>query len=614
MLDVSFFNVRQHRQFQHSGGPLLLARRTEGDETWLPVDSERAKLAETLLEITPAGDGIRMQLAGCEQECFCGRPCELAGSCSWTLPACFNIGDTRFEIAAGGHKTSQRRPLETLQAGKQHLAQRRADGPGPSPVTLSRWFYSLGMLNHWGRSSQEFFVQAARCAVESIGLDGAIVLRRRAESWEIVASHLPMPELGIHCDMNVLDELLNSPRTMFHGAAHASKKHEMSIDRATRLVGQLAAFDASAGDAMSSTFGGEEEAEDVDVVASPLCNASRELTGAIYGFRSVRAGNARRGIRYLEAHLIELLANAVTEGIVRLEHEAESERRQVLLQRANLSTSENDLDRTAVEQREITLLFADLRGSAGLANLLGSQETYELMGEVMDVLTAAVLDHDGLIIDYYGDGLAAMWNAPADQPEHAELACRTAIAMIEALPAVSEKWAKVLPDELRIGVGVHTGVAQVGNAGSSRRAKYGPRGANVNLASRIEGATKAIGAPLVVSQATATRLSNRFQTGRLCRAQLAGIDRPVDLFGVWPATNDTVAFAEMANYQRALELFELGELEAARQLVGEVEGTSGQLPTAFLAAQIEQALGAQQRRRSSDPAGPASNVIALNGK
>src|SRR5262245_59546537 len=137
MLDVAFFNVRQHRQFQHTGGPLLLARRADADETWLSVDSERAKAAETLLEISPAGDGIRLQLAGCAQDCFCGRQCELPGSCEWTLPACFNIGDTRFEIAAGGQKAARRRPLDTLQSGKQHLPRRRADGPGPSPVTLS---------------------------------------------------------------------------------------------------------------------------------------------------------------------------------------------------------------------------------------------------------------------------------------------------------------------------------------------------------------------------------------------------------------------------------------------------------------------------------------------
>ena len=99
------------------------------------------------------------------------------------------------------------------------------------------------------------------------------------------------------------------------------------------------------------------------------------------------------------------------------------------------------------------------------------------MGDVMNALTAAVMDLDGVVIDYYGDGLAAMWNAPVDQPEHPEWACRAALRMIDSLPAVQTKWAHLLVDELRLGIGVHTGLAQVGNAGSSRRTKYGPRGA-----------------------------------------------------------------------------------------------------------------------------------------
>ena len=184
------------------------------------------KRLETLLSITPVDDGIQLRLAGCEQECYCGKSCELTGNCHWTLPARFNVGDTCFEVTAGDRAKSSQRPLETLQANKQHVKQ-RADGPGPSPITLSRWFYALGSLQRWGNCPQEFFVQAARCAVESIGLDGAIVVRRRDESWEIVASHLPMPELGIHCDWNVLDQLLDTPRTLFHGTVRTSQKRRI---------------------------------------------------------------------------------------------------------------------------------------------------------------------------------------------------------------------------------------------------------------------------------------------------------------------------------------------------------------------------------------------------
>jgi adenylate cyclase len=468
------------------------------------------------------------------------------------------------------------------------------------------------MLNHWGRSAQEFFVQAARCAVESIGLDGAIVLRRRDDGWEIVASHLPMPELGIHCDWNLLDQLLDSPRTMFHGAAHAPRQVEPTIDRAARLVEQLAVLDVPV-DRSVSLSDGLGEADEIDVVMSPLCNAQRELTGAIYGFRSVRPGNSRRGIRYLEAHLVELLANAVTEGIVRLEHEAEVERRQVLMQHANLSSSEQDAELHVAEQREITMLFVDLRNSSGLANSLGITQTYELMGDVMDVLAAAVMDLDGVIIDYYGDGLAAMWNAPADQPDHAELACRAALRMIDALPTVQSKWSQVLVDELRLGVGVHTGLAQVGNAGSNRRAKYGPRGANVHLASRVEAAAKAVGVSAVVTRATASRLSNRLLATRICQVQLPGVESAVDLFGIRRATTDEAIANQLADYGRALEFFERGEFEQAAAMLKDVTSAAGNIPLEFLREKIGKAIDLSKHRRRTDGTsiGP---VIALNVK
>src|SRR5262249_67923 len=154
-----------------------------------------------------------LQFAGCEKECNCGRLCDRTGSCRWTLPARFNIGDTRFEIVAGGQGRATRQ-LETLQANDLKAERRRTDGPGPSLIMLPRVFYALGTLQRWGNCPQEFFSQAARCAVESIGLDGAMVLRRRDEGWEIVASHLPMPELGIHCEWQILDELLSRQRTL----------------------------------------------------------------------------------------------------------------------------------------------------------------------------------------------------------------------------------------------------------------------------------------------------------------------------------------------------------------------------------------------------------------
>ena len=200
------------------------------------------------------------------------------------------------------------------------------------------------------------------------------------------------------------------------------------------------------------------------------------------------------------------------------------------------------------EQREATLLFADLRGFTELATTLDTDPLFcELLSHVMDCLTEAVVEHDGFVIDYFGDGLMAMWNAPSEQPAHAELACRAGLQMVDKLPAVAADWFRVIQTELRLGIGIHTGSVQIGNAGSTQRVKYGARGPNVHMASRVEAATKELGVPLVATQATAEQLPNTLATNRVCRARMPGLPKPVDLYAIGQATDNCVASAGLAN-------------------------------------------------------------------
>jgi adenylate cyclase len=470
---------------------------------------------------------------------------------------------------------------------------------GIAPSTVSKWFAAIGSLNRWTTSLQELYDQATRCAVESIGLDGAMLLRRRDDRWEIAASHLPHPELGIHCDLSVLDELLRGPETQFHGSAAPDQRFGEGARPQSRHPGERLTI-----------------AEPPAVVVSPLPNAAGELVGAIYGYRSVRSGNARRGIRYLEAHMIELLAGAVSEGIVRLEQEAEVDRRRALLERAYAGTLHSEPRKIISEKRELTLLFADLRRSTDLSSLFEIDELCELVGQVLDCLSAAVMDHDGVVIDYYGDGLAAMWNAPADQADHAELACRAALRMFETLPDVAADWAHVLQAELRLAVGIHTGIAQVGNAGSARRVKYGPRGPNVHVTSRAEAAAKELDVPLVATQPVIDRLSNRFTTNRICRARIRGVREPMDLYDVFPATREPMAAAAWKNYETALLLFEHGQLIEAAELLQAADSSMNEVvPVRFLAEHIQKELGRRRRRRSTDRSGSCpSGIITLGTK
>ena len=186
--------------------------------------------------------------------------------------------------------------------------------------------------------------------------------------------------------------------------------------------------------------------------------------------------------------------------------------------------------------------------------------------------------------------------------------------MLERLPEISGDWASWLGTRLRLGIGVHTGGVQVGNAGSSQRPKYGPRGANVHVAHRIEAATKLISVPLILSESVAMRLSNRFPSYRLCRAELTGIHRPLGLYGVVAADSDAQSTADAAAYERALCHFEHAQFEQALFELSKI-GAGTHVPVDFLREHIEHEQGGRERRRATDkPMRQTDGLIKLRVK
>jgi adenylate cyclase len=272
-------------------------------------------------------------------------------------------------------------------------------------------------------------------------------------------------------------------------------------------------------------------------------------------------------------------------------------------------------DASRNEEREVTLLFADLRASTELvASLATNPLACEMLGHVLDFLTEAVLGYHGIVVDYYGDGLLAMWNAPADQPEHADLACRAGFQMLERLPEVTEDWIHVIQSPFRLGVGLHTGAVQVGNAGSSLQLKYGPRGPNVHVTRRVEAATKELGVSLLATQPAVQQLSDRFAANRVCRASMPGV-RPMNLYALRRAPEEIPTKQAWQVYEEALRHFEEGEFQEAADALAAIQSPpTGDIPVRFLSNEVQRELGSAQRRRSTDRPAPRYGVIALEAK
>ena len=211
------------------------------------------------------------------------------------------------------------------------------------------------------------------------------------------------------------------------------------------------------------------------------------------------------------------------------------------------------------------------------------------MNDVMDHLTKRVLEYQGVIINYAGDGLAAMWNAPTDQPDHANLACLTALAMQSEMAQLNDNWQDKTEIPLRIGIGINTGIAQVGNAGSKQRIKYGPMGHAVNVASRVEGATKYLGIPVLLTEQTLNKMTATMATRRLCQVRVIGIKEPVSLFELFGEQAEDNWSQLRDGYEQALSLSEESRCEEALQILNQLlKGTSGldDRPTLLLSSRL----------------------------
>lgn len=154
------------------------------------------------------------------------------------------------------------------------------------------------------------------------------------------------------------------------------------------------------------------------------------------------------------------------------------------------------------ETREITLLFADVRGFSRLSEGLDAQGLVRFVNTLFTPLADEILSHRGTIDKFMGDAVMAFWNAPLSDPDHARQACRAALAMQARLVELNGALERT-EKPILLGIGLNTGDCVVGNVGSPQRFDYSVLGDVVNTASRIEEATKTYGFPIIVGEKTA---------------------------------------------------------------------------------------------------------------
>jgi adenylate cyclase len=181
-------------------------------------------------------------------------------------------------------------------------------------------------------------------------------------------------------------------------------------------------------------------------------------------------------------------------------------------------------------RREVTALFCDLRGFTSFAEKLAPEEVVMILNDHFDTMSGLIARHAGYVVDFLGDGLFAVFGAPESAADHAARAVTCAIQMQLARETHNRDYFTKGWPPLEMGVGINTGLAVVGNMGSSLRIKYGVVGHPVNLAARIESFT--VGGQVLVSDSTREVLAGRLVADGPMEAEAKGVGAPIRMWMV----------------------------------------------------------------------------------
>jgi adenylate cyclase len=577
--------VYENRKLQESAdfdGPVELGRQRDRDEVlfsrkresnswrWVIARRDETTIGRTQMLLAPLENGRVKVTNGSDKQSirFLDRPdLQPGASCEAGMPVVFVLGTTKtVRVQAPGAVQAQSLS-DVVMAPRTGAGSSRMPSivlPVEEQVSARKmltWLHSVMDVLLAATDSSDsttFFDRAAGAVFDTVALDAVSLLLFSNGKWEVKTTQMA-------CE----------------GDTGSVRGPSLSILEKLRVEKRTIREDPGDDDGQAPSLMGIET-----VVATPILNRASDVVGALYGERRrvLRGIKERPGavmtapshhsgssFTELEGMLIELVARGVAAGLARLEEERKAIHHRVQFEQFFTPELARQLltkpDMLVATDREVTVLFSDIRNFSRISERQGAEATMDWMSDVMSELSACIRNQEGVLVDYVGDEVMAMWGAPNNQPDHAQRACRAALDMLAKLPVLNTRWQEKLGEPLTFGIGINTGVARVGNMGSRQKFKYGPLGNTVNLASRVQGATKFFKCRVLLTGQTQAQLEPDFVTRRIGQVKLVGLEQAVELYELfandWPRAPDV-----KREYEEALSLFEQRKFaQAARTLI-----------------------------------------------
>lgn len=255
-----------------------------------------------------------------------------------------------------------------------------------------------------------------------------------------------------------------------------------------------------------------------------------------------------------------------------------------------------DILKPGAEKQPLSILFSDIENFTHISEGMDSDELARLMNDYFENAVAKIHETDGTVIKFIGDSIFAVWNAPLPQEDHQIRAARAGLLLSKTIESMTRSGKG---PALRTRIGMHTGVANVGNFGSEKRFDYTAIGENINLASRMEGLNKYLGTTVLATGELVSATKNHFKWRYLGRFILKGFEKSVEVFELLGENSDTEIPEDwLQTFDRALKSFQAGDFDTAENLFKKLlESRPQDGPTRFYLSEI-----AELKTRALSPA------------
>ncbi|MFH2091938.1 MAG: adenylate/guanylate cyclase domain-containing protein [Pseudomonadota bacterium] len=220
------------------------------------------------------------------------------------------------------------------------------------------------------------------------------------------------------------------------------------------------------------------------------------------------------------------------------------------------------------EDKEVSILFSDIRGFTSISEQLTPTQITLLLHDYFTPITKIIINNFGTHDKFIGDAVMSFWNAPVDVKNHEHFAIKAALEMIDALIDLNKTFQEKFGIQIAVGIGLHSGHCRVGNMGSDDIFDYTIIGDNVNLTSRLESLTKFYGVQIIISDSMLKGLTPDLLVQELDQVKVKGKGKPVRIYTVYSNAHgqmDESRPKEIKWYQDSLKLYKDQQFEQAHK-------------------------------------------------